>query len=43
MPKGKECSAKMKSCVAQVKARGGDVNPYAVCKASVGKGGGKKK
>lgn len=34
----KECSEKKKECIRDVKAKGGKVNPYAVCNASVGKG-----
>ncbi len=32
---GGSCPAKIERCVHRVKARGDDVNPYAVCKASV--------
>lgn len=34
---------KLKSCVKQVKAKGGAVNPYAVCVASTGQKPHKKK
>ena len=33
VPKSK--TAKMERCVAHVKAKGGKVNPYAVCNASI--------
>ena len=43
MPKRRGCSDKMKRCIAKVKAKGGRVNPYAVCQVSVGRKRGRKK
>lgn len=40
---GEKCSMKLKKCVADVKAKGGATNPYAVCKASLEKGKKKSK
>ena len=34
--KARKCSAKKKRCIEEVKDKGGDVNPYAVCTESVG-------
>lgn len=33
----KACSEKKKQCIREVKAKGGKVDPYAVCNAAVGK------